>query len=228
MTEENDEIGSRLLKAVEAIAIKPSSARSMVEKYLEQSQSDNPNASKQAHQEAVAKMVVKRYCRLAATSGGATALAGVIPGLGTAVTMLGGGLADAAVCMKLQVDMCMCLAATFGWDLDREDARHLCFLIAAGGALEKAGVEAATRVASKAGVNMLRQYLKGAALQAIKELFKKLGIIFTRKALEKALPFGIGVVIGSGANYALTKYVGAEAIAWFVLDRDSRDGSASA
>jgi hypothetical protein len=199
----------------------------MVEKYLEQSRRNNPDASQQAHQEAVAKMVVKRYCRLAATSGGATALTGVIPGLGTAVTMLGGGLADAAICMKLQVDMCMCLAAAFGWDLDREDARHLCFLIAAGGALEKAGIEATARIASKAGVNMLRQYLKGATLQAIKELFKKLGIIFTRKALEKALPFGIGVVIGSGANYALTKYVGGEAITWFVLDRDSREGSAS-
>lgn len=228
MSMESDETGSRLLKAVEAIAIKPADARAMVARYREQSHEKNPDATKQAHQQAIAEMVVKRYCRLAATSGGATALAGVIPGLGTAVTMLGGGLTDAAVCMKLQVDMCMCLAAAFEWDLDREDARHLCFLIAAGGALEKAGVEATTRVASKAGVNMLRQYLKGATLQAIKELFKKLGIVFTRKAMEKALPFGIGVVIGSGANYALTKYVGAEAIAWFVLDRDSREGGGSA
>ncbi len=70
---------------------------------------------------------------------------------------------------------------------------------------------------------MLRQYLKGATLQAMKELFKKLGIVFTCKALEKALPFGIEVNIGSGANYALTKYVGTETTAWFVLDRDSRE-----
>jgi hypothetical protein len=67
---------------------------------------------------------------------------------------------------------------------------------------------------------MLRQYLKGAALQAVKELFKKIGIIFTRKAIEKALPFGVGVVIGSSANYALTKYVGAAATRWFIIDRD--------
>lgn len=113
MTAESDETGSRILKAVEAIAIKPSNARAMVEKYLEQSRRDNPDASKQAHQEAVATMVVQRRCRLAGTSGGATALAGVVPGLGTAVTMLDGGRAYAAVCMKLQVDMCMCLAATF-------------------------------------------------------------------------------------------------------------------
>ncbi|WP_204304959.1 hypothetical protein, partial [Stenotrophomonas maltophilia] len=52
----------------------------------------------------------------------------------------------------------------------------------------------------------------------LKELFKKIGITFTRKALEKAIPFGIGVVIGSGANYALTKYVGNTARSWFEAD----------
>lgn len=67
---------------------------------------------------------------------------------------------------------------------------------------------------------MLRQYLKGAAHTALKALFKKIGIIFTRKALEKALPFGVGVVIGSSANYALTKYVGNAAKRWFLIDRD--------
>lgn len=232
---ENNETESRLLKAVQSIAIKPHDARTMVEKYFAQIGGDGgkggkggkPDASRQAHQEAVAKMIVRRYCRLAASSGGATALAGVIPGLGTAVTMIGGGLTDTAVCMKLQVDMCICLAAAFGWDLDSEDTNHLCYLIAAGCTLEKAGVETTTRIASKAGVNMLRQYLKGAALRAVKEFFKKLGIIFTRKALEKAIPFGIGVVIGSSANYALTKYVGAQAIKFFILERDLREEIAS-
>lgn len=120
--------------------------------------------------------------------------------------------------MKLQVDMTMCLAEAYGWDVNGEDARHLAFLIAAGGSLEKLGVEASTRIASNAGVKMVRQYLKGAVLQALKELFKKIGITFTRKALEKAIPFGIGVVIGSGANYALTKYVGNTARSWFEAD----------
>jgi hypothetical protein len=46
--------------------------------------------------------------------------------------------------------------------------------------------------------------------------------MFTRKALEKALPFGIGVAFGAGGNYALTRYVGAQAKHWFVLDRDER------
>jgi hypothetical protein len=65
----------------------------------------------------------------------------------------------------------------------------------------------------------LREYLKGPTLVVVKELFKKVGITFTRKALEKAIPFGVGVVIGSGANYGLVRYVGAQARDWFVIDR---------
>jgi len=211
---------SRLLKAIEAISISPSDAKAMARKYMERARRKYPKSSNDAHMEAAANGIVARYCRLASTSGGVTALTGVIPGLGTIVAALGGGLTDAAVCMKLQVDMCLCLAAVYEWDLDNEDARHLAFLIAAGGTLEKAGAEAATQIGSKAGVALLRQYLKGAALQAVKEFFKRIGIIFTRKALERALPFGVGVVIGTSTNYALTKYVGGVAIRWFILDRE--------
>lgn len=221
MTDETKpENESRLLKAVESIAINPKDAQALVSQYRIQVKASKPNASEHEVQALVAKKIISRYSKMSATSGGVTALAGVIPGLGTAVAMVGGGLTDATIGMKFQVDMCMCLADAFGWDLTSEDARQLAFMIAAGGSLEKFGVEVGTAFASKAGVNMVRQYLKGAALQAIKEMFKRIGITFTRKALEKAIPFGIGVVIGSTANYALTKYVGNTALGWFTTDRD--------
>jgi hypothetical protein len=131
----------------------------------------------------------------------------------------GTAFADALLCMKFQVSMCRCLAVAFGYDLNAEDTRHLAMLLATGATLEKFGVQAATPIAFKAGVNLVRQYLRGAALQAIKEAFRKLGIQFSRKALERAIPFGVGVVLGAGANLAITRYVGAKATEWFVLDR---------
>jgi hypothetical protein len=82
-----------------------------------------------------------------------------------------------------------------------------------------------TQVASKAGVKLLKQYLKGASLEFVKQLFRSVGLVFTRKALEKALPFGIGVVIGSSANYALVRYVGGQAKEWFTIERDERDAA---
>jgi uncharacterized protein (DUF697 family) len=213
--------GSRLLKAVEAIAITPSDAEMLVNQYWIQSKKKHPNDRYNDHQERVAKKIVKRYARLSALVGGGTALAGVVPGIGTAVALFGGAATDVAIGMKLQVDMCMCLAENFGYDLTSEDAKHLSFLIAAGGALEQAGSEGAIRVGSKAGVKLLKEHLKGATLVAVKEAFKKVGVTFTRKSLEKAIPFGIGVAIGGSANYGLTRYVGREATTWFVIDRDS-------
>lgn len=219
MSDQNENVsGNRLLKAVEAISISPADAKQIVDQYRRKAR--KRKRSDQEVQEIVAKKIVRRYSKLAAISGGATALAGVVPGIGTALAVTGGAIADASICMKFQVDMCICMAEAFDYDLNSEDARHLSFLIAAGGAIEKAGVDAGVRLGTAAGVRLLRQHLKGAALQAVKELFKKLGVVFTRKALEKAIPFGIGVVLGSSANYALTRYVGKQATEWFTIDRD--------
>jgi uncharacterized protein (DUF697 family) len=223
-----EEHPDRLLKAVQSVAISPADAKALVARLRAQSKKERPDASDKDQAERIANHIISRYAKLAATSGGLTALSGVIPGIGTAIAMVGGGLTDAVVGMKLQVDMVMCLAEAFGHDLLEADAVHLSFLIAAGSSLEKAGVETGVRIASKAGVQMLRQYLKGAALQAVKEMFKKVGLVFTRKALEKAAPFGIGVVLGASGDYALTRFVGAQAKRWFLLDRDARGASARA
>ena len=218
---DKEDKGSLLLKAVETIAINPQDAKALVAQYVARAKSFNPSADKANIEETVARKIIDRYSKMSATSGGITALTGVVPGIGTALAMVGGGLADATISMKFQVDMVMCLAETFGWDLTNEDAKHLSFLIAAGGSLEKFGVETGVQIASKAGVKMLKQYLQGAALTAVKEFFKRIGITFTRAALEKAFPFGIGVVIGATANYGLTQYVGHTAMKWFILERDT-------
>ncbi|MCP4971363.1 MAG: hypothetical protein GY932_12325, partial [Arcobacter sp.] len=70
----------------------------------------------------------------------------------------------------------------------------------------------------KAFIRIVKENLKGPTLQAVKEIFKKLGITFTRKALEKAIPFGIGVIIGFSANKGLTWYVGTKVRDFFMED----------
>ena len=212
--------GARFLRAVEIIAINPQDAKDIARKYILQCKQKFQNLSEDDIQERVADKIIQRYVNLCTASGGVTALSSIIPGLGTALAMVGGGLADGVVCMKFQVDMCLCLAETFGYDINDADAKHISFYIASGGALNKAGQEVGIQLGTKMGVRLLRQYLKGAILQSIKELFKRLGIIFTRKALEKALPFGIGVVVGASANRAMTRYVGKQAKKFFLLDRE--------
>lgn len=223
MSTEENAAGGRLLKIVEAIAISPEDAKQVAASYREQLKKKKKSLSPSEMQDAVAKQIVNRYARMAGAVGGASGLTGLIPGVGIVVAATGGAMADMAASMKLQVDMCMCMAAAYDYDLNNEDARHLSFLLAAGGALEKVGEQAAAKLASEAGVKLLKEYLRGAVLQAIKEMFKKLGIVFTRKALEKALPFGIGVIVGGSFNYALTRHVGNTARKWFFIDANMKD-----
>ena len=219
MNKSSEDVGSRLLRAVELIAISPEDAMTIAERYRDQSRDRFPHDSEWNHQLRVADKIVGRYSKLAMLVGGASALPGIIPGIGTAVAIVGGATTDSLVCMKLQVDMCMCMAAAFNYDITSEDGKHLAFLIAATGSAQRTGVRSATTLGTKAGVNMLRQYLKGATLQALKQAFRRVGITFTRKAVEKAIPFGIGAVIGGGANYGLTRYVGHQAKKWFIIDQ---------
>ena len=122
--------GSRILKAVAVLAISPADATALAARHRARFDRAHPGASEREAVEAVSRAIVRRYARLTAGSGGLTALSGVIPGVGTLAAMVGGGLADVTVTMKLQADMAMCLAAAAGWDLTGEDARHLSFLMA--------------------------------------------------------------------------------------------------
>ena len=217
---DGEEFGSRLLRAVEAIAILAEDAQAIANQYFDQSKERYPADEDRLHQLRVADKIIRRYSRLAGMVGTASGLPGIIPGLGTAIAVVGGATADSLICMKLQVDMCMCLAAAFKYDIASEDGKHLTFLIAATGTAQRAGVKTGARIGSQAGVRMLRQYLKGTALQAVKQAFRRAGVTFTRKAVEKAIPFGVGAVIGGAANYGLTRYVGRQAKQWFIIDID--------
>ncbi len=207
----SEESGSTLMKLVEAIAITPADARAVTSQYEKQARKAYPKIDDDAIQKLVVTKIIQRYSKLAATSGGATSLAGVVPGIGTAVSMIGGGLADVSLCMKFQIDMTMCLAIAINNEITNEDAKHMSFVIALAGSLEKVGSEAGKATASKAAVRVASEYLKGATLKTIKELFKQVGIKFTQRAAVKAIPFGVGVVVGSTSNYFLTRYVGSVA-----------------
>lgn len=208
----------KLLKAVELILAKHEDIKKESIQVLEKYKKANPNKSESEVQQLASKKIISNYSYYAAFTGGATALSGVIPGIGTAVAIGGGASADAVACMKFQIEMTMALATVYGHDILIEEEKRLCYIIAGLGAMNEAAKEGGKTVGSKAFVKLVQQHLKGATLQAVKEIFKKLGITFTRKALEKAIPFGVGVVIGFSANKGITWYVGTKARDFFTAD----------
>lgn len=198
-----------ILKAIELIIANPADLKRQVEQHFEKYEEKYGQTKSRAEiREMIADKVIRHYSNLAAASGGATALSSVIPGLGTAVAMVGGASADIVVCMKFQIEMVMELATVYGHDITREEGKNLCFVVAGVGALNQAAVEGGKKAAGEAAQRMIREYLKGSALVAVKEIFKKVGVVFARKSLEKAAPLGIGVVLSAGANKVLTVFVG--------------------
>ncbi len=198
-----------LLRAVELILAKPETIKreteNLLAKYRRRYKTDRTDDD---IKDMVAAKIIANYSYYAAFSGGATALAGVIPGLGTVIATFGGATADTALGMKFQVEMAMALATLNDHNILEEEEKRLCFIVAALGTISKAAKEGAKQVGTKAFISMARQYLKGATLITVKQLFRRVGVTFTRKALEKAAPFGAGVVISFTANKGLTWYVG--------------------
>jgi len=205
-----------LLKAIEIVLAEPENIVKEVQvisrKYYDKYEG---RKTKSEIQEIITDHIISNYSYYTAFSGGATALTGVIPGLGTVVSAIGGASADTVLCMKWQIEMTMAIAVVYGHDITIEEEKRLCFIIAGLGTINEAAKEGGKAVGAKAFIKMTQQYLKGATLQAVKEIFKKVGITFTRKAAEKAIPFGVGVIIGFSANKGLTWYVGSKATDFF-------------
>ena len=219
MTTEMVEDKPKLLQAVELILAKPEDIKKESIQVLVKYKEENPSKPEGEVRKLASEKIISNYSYYAAFAGGATALTGVIPGIGTAVAISGGASADAVACMKFQIEMTMAIATVYGHDILIEEEKRLCYIIAGLGAMNEAAKEGGKAVGSKAFVKLVQQHLKGATLQAVKEIFKKIGITFTRKALEKAIPFGVGVVIGFSANKGITWYVGTKARDFFTAEK---------
>lgn len=211
----DDEDKPIVLKAIELVIAKPEDIQRETLMLLNKQRQCNPLDSDLKIRKKVIKIIIKKYSYFAAFTGGASGLAAIIPGLGQAVALVGGATGDIVLTMKFQIEMVMAIAVVHEHDIMIEEERRICFLIAGLGAINQAIQKGGKQIGEKAFVNLVRQYLKGATLVAVKEVFKKIGITFTRKALEKAIPFGVGMVIGASLNNAFTNYVGERAEFFF-------------
>ncbi|MCP9957343.1 EcsC family protein [Streptomyces sudanensis] len=220
MNNEVDEpAGSRLQKAVETIVMTPEAAAKVVDGYRAAFEDKNERKPESLEDKRrIAAKIIGRYSKLSAAAGAVTAAPGVIPGIGTAVAVVSGGVADTAAALKLQVDMCMCLVEVFETELSAEDKKHLAFTLALASSVEKMASKGGKAAVMKIAEKLVYQYLTGPALVTVKQLFKRVSITFTQKAMAKAIPVGIGVAFSSSTNYVLTRVVGGVAVA--VLAKD--------
>ena len=198
--------GQKLLSAVERIVEDPDSLAASVEK-LER---ENPSAEDRdpdAHTRSLAERLVSSYSTKTAISGGVAALPAFLPGAGTLVAFLGGGLADLGLMLKFETEMAMALTHLYGFDIRKEKERQIAFLLASVSTYD-----------AKDGRNYFADLIEaeGTAIwnyaprQISKLLLTAMGrfaLMSVSKGFLRALPV-VGVVVGSAANKVLTTNVG--------------------
>jgi len=196
-----------LLTSVRKALAQPSKLKREAAQRLKKVRRQHPDWDLDEIRRAAAQGVIASAGNWSAAVGGVTALPGAIPGAGTVVAV-SGGLADVAMTMKFQVEMAMTVAVIYGHDIGCEEVQLTCMLLAASGNLQEGARKSATAVGTKAVTNLVKENLKGALLRAVKTAFAKLGLRFSRKALEKSIPLFVGVFVSMTANKGLTHVLG--------------------
>lgn len=206
-----------VLKAIDTL--QPNS--SDVARHIADLRVAHPRLSKDALAEKWADKICWRY----ASEGAATALPGVIPGLGTAAQI---GIEVGAISADL-VYMLRCMAGmTIGvghvYERDTEASFNQDFVRVLGvwcGVLSL-GKEATVRVASKVAI---AQFKKVPA-EIFKRINQKVGTTIVTKygtkrggiAVGRLIPFGVGALVGGGFNLATMKGFKRAAISYYQTD----------
>lgn len=87
----------------------------------------------------------------------------------------------------------MCLVEVYNAEMGNEDKKHLAFVLALAGSAEQLLANGDRAAVQKIAQKFVYQYLKRPALITITQLFKRVSITFTQKAMAKAVPAGVGV-----------------------------------
>jgi hypothetical protein len=175
--------------------------------YATQVRREHPDATNRE----LAQMVKSRHALLARMEGAAAGVPGsVAPGPGTALALL----PDLGALAWLQSRMVVHIAAVYGHDTtDREMAAELLVLQGIYNTTDAARV-ALTEAGKRVAKRLVNTYIKGSTLLLLKQLFRYVGIKFTRTGVVKAIPW-LSVPLGAAVNETATRSLARRAIKFY-------------
>ena len=199
----------KILNAVSRILDSNDKIRSVCKKYKRQAllnTDDDDDDEKSIYMEA-GKRIITHYSDRASISGGLAGLPSMIPGLGTAVSIIGASTADIVLMLKFEFEMALCLCCLTGFDIDEERNRQLAYALATASSRDILTnqdelLQSKTIVGSAFWDYSVRQLSK----HIIKNITAILCINLT-KGMIKALPF-VGAAVGASFNKVMTKRTG--------------------
>ncbi len=215
MTTEETTKARTLLNAVERMLDEPERMERLVRRYRDETGGEPAR---------VGQRVISHYSNHSALAGGVGGLAGLIPGAGTVIAIVGTTLAEMAIVLKLEVEMCLALACAHGHDIRDPRERQLALLLAAVHTREIAtGRDALVDlgdIALTATVNYTPRELEKLTVK----ILGFSGVLYALRNLPRAaahaLPI-IGIGISAGFNKVLTARVGKRAASWYASRADA-------
>jgi uncharacterized protein (DUF697 family) len=194
-------MAEKMLSAVERITTKPEEIVALV---------DNLRATTGSEKRLVDK-IISHYSNRCAITGGATALPGLIPGIGTVAYLLTGPLADMVLLLKYEVEMTCALASAHGFDITLPEERQLALLLAAVKTSEVSSGKNVLREIGEVSWTAIWNYAPRRVSKAIIEVMAIIALqLLLKRMLLKMIPF-IGMAVGAGMNKVLTQRVGNQA-----------------
>lgn len=165
--------------------------------------------------------VLRSQLRLARSEGAGAGLATALAELAGAAAAgpagsIGGAavtiIADLAWLSRIQIRQSLMIAAAYGHDVTDLDTRvqEILALHSLEATGSKALVGAGQKAGRRVGKRLLERYLRGPALQALKAMFRLVGIKFSRAALVRGLPF-VNVPVNAALADVTTRRVGVKA-----------------
>lgn len=175
--------------------------------YAAQVRREDPGATSQQ----LAQMIKSRHALLARTEGAAAGVpASVAPVAGAAAVVL----PDLGALAWIQSRMVVHIAAVYGHDTsDREMAAELLVLQGIYNTTDAARM-ALTEAGKRVTQRLVNQYIKGSTLVLLKQLFRYVGIKFTRTGVVKVIPF-VAIPLGAGVNELSTRSLANRAIKFY-------------
>lgn len=194
-----EEAGKRVLKLLDkAIALQSP----LVRKHIARARQRNPEASPAQVIGSLERMYVSALTGTGAAVGGTAAAPGV--GTGLALALSAG---EALSSLELSALFALSIAEVHGVSIDEIERRRT---IVMGIMLGGSGSATISKIAERTGQHWGRQVVAKVPVETLRQINKVLGKNFVTKygtkqgiiVLGRVAPFGIGAVIGGGANAA--------------------------
>lgn len=197
--------GRELLSAVERLVASDASIKKVVASCAAKVGAAESSSSKR-DLDAVAREVIRHYTTRAMVVGGAAGLPAVLPGWGTLVAAVGGGLAELALLLKLEVEMSLALTHLYGFDIGKKEERQLAFLLASVGTYDASGKNFFADMVKAEGV-ALWNYGPRKVAKMLATAMAQIALLYVWRGFFRVVPL-VGMAIGGSLNKVLTQRVG--------------------